>query len=252
MRRYVYFVIVLFAFVSACSVQPHADKIADANYLSNTPVKHDASWAVEWWLPRHKQKLQELKDRHYDIDLVFLGDSITHAWESKGKEYWEAYYGDRKAFNLGFGGDRTEHVLWRIQNGALDGISPKMLVLMIGTNNTGHRQDPANETAYGIQNIIAEIRTRVPTSQILLLAIFPRAELPSDPLRQLNNEVNTKIEQFADNKQVFFANINHLFLDDKGVLSTSIMNDLLHPESAQYEVWANAIEPQINKVFDAL
>nr|WP_241664485.1 platelet-activating factor acetylhydrolase IB subunit [Ningiella ruwaisensis] len=218
--------------------------------LSIRPSVHTAEWAVDWWLDRHKQKLQEVKDREQDIDLVFLGDSITHNWESKGKAFWQDFYKHRKALNLGFGGDRTEHLLWRLQNGAVDGISPKLVVLMIGTNNTGHRQDAAAETALGVKTILHELKTRLPDSKILLLAIFPRAESPEDELRKLNEAVNAQIRSFADNRQVFWLNINHLFVDESGMLSKDVMNDFLHPESPQYKIWAEALEPYIVRFVD--
>ena len=218
--------------------------------LSIQPVMQDASWAVDSWLPRHEQKRQEVKDRNFDIDLVFLGDSITHHWESRGQEYWQRYYANRKALNLGVGGDRTEHVLWRLQNGAVDGISPKLVLLMIGTNNTGHRQDLATDTALGIQAILAELKARLPETKILLLAIFPRGKSPVDPLRQLNQEINQKIIKFADEEIIFWLDINHLFLDENGILSPEVMNDFLHPETPQYKVWAEALEPHIKEFFD--
>ncbi|WP_395338009.1 GDSL-type esterase/lipase family protein [Ningiella sp. W23] len=236
------------------------EQIEQENNLENEPTKelpmslqpmvHTAEWAVDWWLPRHQQKLAELEQRNFDIDLVFLGDSITHNWESKGKEHWQTFYAERKALNLGFGGDRTEHVLWRLQNNAIDGIDPKLLVLLIGTNNTGHRQDPADETALGIRAILDELVTRLPNTKILMLAVFPRGETASDPLRILNTQVNKQIQKFADNNSIFWLNINHMFLTEDGVLPKSVMNDFLHPESEQYRRWALAIEPYVKRFVD--
>jgi len=218
--------------------------------LSIIPVEHTASWALEWWLPRHQQKLNELKDRNYDIDLVFLGDSITHYWESRGEGFWQEYYAHRKALNLGFAGDRTEHVLWRLQNKALDGVNAKLVVLLIGTNNTGHRQDPPEHTAMGIKAILTHLHNTMPEAKVLLLAIFPRGQLPDNPLRKINEDINKKISSFADDKRVFFLNINQLFLDENGAIPVSVMRDMLHPESAQYEIWAKAIEPYVQKYVD--
>ena len=202
------------------------------------------SWAVEWWMPRHEEKLLE-KGQMEKVDLVFLGDSITHGWEDKGKQVWQQNYAKRNALNLGFSGDRTENVLWRLQNGEISGIDPKLLVLMIGTNNTGHRQDNPKETALGIKHILELLKSQLPNTNVLLLAIFPRGASVEDPLRKINDEINGIIKEYDDGKHVHYLDINHIFLDKNGNLSSSIMKDLLHPNNDQYKVWADAMEPKI-------
>ena len=114
------------------------------------PEVQTAEWAQSWWGKRHEEKLQEIKSRG-QIDLIMIGDSITHGWEDGGKAIWDKYYAPRKALNLGFSGDRTEHVIWRLQHGEVDGISPRLAVIMIGTNNAGHRQEKSEDTAAGVQ-----------------------------------------------------------------------------------------------------
>lgn len=214
--------------------------------LSVKPEVHTADWAVKWWLPRHKQKLLE-KSQMEKVDLVFLGDSITHAWEYEnvGLSVWQKRYEPLHALNLGFSGDRTEHVLWRLENGAVDNISPKLLVLMIGTNNTGHRQDKPADTALGIKTIIDALKSKLPSTKILLLGIFPRGATADDPLRMINDEVNKLMSTFDDGEHIQYLNINHVFLDEQKQLSTTVMGDLLHPNKEQYLVWADAIEPYI-------
>jgi beta-glucosidase len=207
-----------------------------------TPEVQTAEWAKAWWMPRHEQKLAE-KAGMEQIDLVWIGDSITHGWEESGKPIWEQYYVPRHAFNLGFSGDRTEQVLWRLQHGELDGVTPKLVVIMIGTNNAGHRQDPAEQTAAGVQAIINELRQRVPDSKILLLAIFPRGAEPDDPLRKLNDATNKLLAAMADQKQIFYADIGAAFLDQDGRLPASIMPDFLHPNADGYAIWAARLEP---------
>lgn len=224
-----------------------SSSIAEEKPLSIKPVVQDAKWAVKWWMPRHREKLA-IKDKMKQVDLVFLGDSITHAWDNKGKEVWAQYYTKRNSLNLGFSGDRTEHVLWRLNNGAVDGINPKLLVMMIGTNNTGHRQDKPEDTALGIKNIINTLQTKLPETKILLLAVFPRGAKPEDKLRKLNVAINNIIKDYADNKKVFFLDINQNFLDENGALPKSIMKDLLHPNKDQYPVWAKAIEPKVKEL----
>jgi beta-glucosidase len=212
------------------------------------PEVQTADWAQSWWGKRHEEKLQEKKSRG-QIDLLMLGDSITHGWEGGGKAIWEKYYAPRKALNLGFSGDRTEHVLWRLQHGEVDGISPRLAVIMIGTNNAGHRQEKSEDTAAGVRAILEELRTRLPETKCLVLAIFPRGEKTDDPLRQLNDATNRILEGYADGQRVFFLNLNDRFLEADGTLPKSMMPDLLHPNENGYAIWAEAMEPTIEKLF---
>jgi len=209
------------------------------------PVKQDSGWAGNWWDKRHAQKIKQSKGA--DIDLLMLGDSITQGWEENAKG-WQHFYQDRKAFNLGFNGDRTEHVLWRLRNGAVESMSPKLVVLMVGTNNTGQRMDPAEHTAEGVLAIVNELRERLPQSKILLLGIFPREESPYNEMRKRNESINKIISKYEDKKSVFYLNINQVFLDEKQILSEDIMPDFLHPNELGYRLWAEAIEPTIQQL----
>jgi len=211
--------------------------------LSIQPDMLKETWAVKWWEPRHKEKLARVAQGN--VELLMIGDSITHAWENKGKKVWEEYYGHRNAVGLGFSGDRTENVLWRLQHGEVDGISPKLTVVMIGTNNTGHRMEKPEDIALGIKTILTELQTRLPNTKVLLLAIFPRSAAATDPLRVNNDKVNTIIKNYADGERVFFLDINREFLDAKGELSKEIMPDLLHPHEKGYGIWAKAMESTI-------
>lgn len=213
---------------------------------SVTPETLNASWALEWWMPRHEEKLARIKQGN--VDLLMIGDSITHGWEDAGKNVWAEYYANRNAVDLGYGGDRTENVLWRIQHGEVDGINPKVAVLMIGTNNAGHRYEPSEYTAKGVAAVIEELQTRLPNTKILLLGIFPRGETSSDLLRVLNTNTNTLLANMADGEKVVFLNINNVFLADNGVLPKNIMPDLLHPNEQGYALWAKAMEPTLKKM----
>jgi len=212
------------------------------------PEVQTATWAQSWWMPRHEEKLAEARQLKDKIQLLFLGDSITQAWEKRGREVWDTYYQRRQAFNLGFSGDRTEQVLWRLQHGEVEGLSPKLVVLMIGTNNTGHRQDPAEQTVAGIRAILGELKTRLPKSKVLLLSVFPRGATPEDPLRKLNTEINSQIAKLSDNRRVFTLDINAIFLEKDGSLPRSIMPDLLHPNALGYRMWARAMEPKLREL----
>jgi lysophospholipase L1-like esterase len=202
-------------------------------------------------LPRHEEKLKQ-KDSMKSVDLVFLGDSITQAWETNGMNAWDTFYRPRNALNLGFNGDRTEHVLWRLEHGAVEGIRPKLLVLSIGTNNTGHRQDPAEETALGIQKIVDALQERLPNITILLLAIFPRSAKPTQRMRRLNNDINALIQSYADNTSVFYLDINPHFLTEDGRLTSDVMTDFLHPNKDQYLMIARLLEPHIKRLYERL
>jgi len=216
---------------------------------STTPRIQTASWAIKWWQPRHKAKLELAKQG--DVDLLLLGDSISYGWEEEGMdEIWHQYYPDLNTFNLGFKGDRTEHVLWRLQNGAVSELSPKLTVLMIGTNNTGQKMDPGEHTALGIKAIIDELQARLPTTKILLLGIFPRNKSPYNDMRRRNGKINRLIADFADGQRVVYLNINQEFLDGEGNLSEEIMPDLLHPNIDGYRIWAQAMEPAVRKLLN--
>lgn len=216
--------------------------------LALKPEVQTAKWAQSWWMPRHKQKLADLKKQE-KVDLLFIGDSITHGFENGGKDVWAKYYAPRNAFNIGFSGDRTEQVIWRIQDGTVEGISPKLAVIMIGTNNTGHRKDKPEHTAAGIKKIVEELQSRLKNTKILLLAIFPRDEKPDGQYRVINTEINKLIAKMAnEEKGIFFLDIGDKFLDDKGNLPKSIMPDRLHPNAKGYQIWAEAMEPTIEKL----
>ena len=152
---------------------------------------------------------------------------------------------------LGFGGDRTENVLWRLQHGEIDGIAPKVAVLMIGTNNTGHRAENPETTAAGIKRLLGEIRQRLPKTRVLLLAVFPRGEKPDDFLRGINRRVNQLIAGYADGRDVHFLDIGAALLQPDGTLSKDVMPDLLHPNERGYEIWQRAMAPTLQKLMAA-
>jgi lysophospholipase L1-like esterase len=181
-----------------------------------------------------------------DVDVVFLGDSITAGWGGNGKAIWAERYAPLKAVNFGIGGDRTQHVLWRVQNGNFDGITPKAVVLMIGTNNTG--SDTAPQIAEGVTAIVKEIQARTPATKILLLAVFPRNEKADNPARVKIAEINSIIAKLDDGKTVFFQDIGSKFLQPDGTLTREIMPDLLHLSPAGYQIWADAIQEKLTEL----
>lgn len=216
-------------------------------FAQETKAAHDAIQPVPRggsWMARHEA--MNARVAKGNVDLVFIGDSITQGWEGNGKEVWKKYYGDRNAVNLGIGGDRTQHVIWRLDNGNLEGISPDLAVIMIGTNNS--RSNKPEEIADGIERIVEQLKTKTPETEILLLGIFPRGATPEDPLRQVNEKTNQIISEFADGQQVHYLDIGQEFLAEDGSLSKEIMPDLLHLSPQGYEIWAKSIEPKVKEL----
>ena len=221
---------------------------SEAMAVATTPVVHGGEWAEPWWIPRHEEKLAT-KDAMDTVDVVFIGDSITQGWEGAGKEVWAKTFEPMNSLNLGFSGDRTEHVLWRLDNGEIDGIDPKAVVIMIGTNNTGHRRDPPPVTAKGVELILDRVRNKLPGAKVLLLGIFPRGATADDPLRQINEAINEELSAMADaNDAVTYKDIGDVFLADDGSLPEDIMPDRLHPNTKGYELWADAIAEDVRQL----
>lgn len=205
------------------------------------PVPRDAGWKK-----RHEGFVAEA--RKGDIDLLFLGDSITDAWRSgKAKAIWDEQFAPLKAANFGISGDRTQHVLWRIQNGELEGIQPKVVVLMIGTNNIGQRNpEPPASAVAGIKAIVREIHSRSPKTRILLLGVFPRSEKPDHPHRAQIKEINAEIARLDDGgRTVKYLDIGEKFLQPDGTISKDVMPDFLHLTEAGYRIWAKGIRSTV-------
>ncbi|MDF1755617.1 MAG: platelet-activating factor acetylhydrolase IB subunit [Verrucomicrobiales bacterium] len=177
-------------------------------------------------------------------ELVFLGDSITAGWNGK-KAIWEEAFGAYKPANFGIGGDRTQHVLWRIENGELDGkIKPKAVVIMIGTNNSG--SDSAEGIASGVTRIVETVREKQPQAKILLLAVFPRGpKAEGNSRRDKLKAVNDTIAKLDDGKHIHYLDIGDKFLEEDGTLTKEIMPDYLHLSAAGYQIWADAISPKL-------
>lgn len=212
---------------------------ADGN-TAIQPVPREAGW-----MKRHEGFVEIA--RAGGVDVLFLGDSITDFWRTAGKALWEEHFVPLHAANFGISADRTQHVLWRMQNGELAAIKPRVVVLMIGTNNTGLERDKVTrrntvaEAAEGVTAVVHGLRTALPETKILLLAIFPRGEKDS-PGRGEVNEVNAIIAKLDDGKFVRFLDIGPKFLWPDGTLPKDIMPDLLHPSEIGYAIWAAAIK----------
>jgi lysophospholipase L1-like esterase len=186
------------------------------------------------------------------IDVLFLGDSITEGWSGRGKAIWAKYYASMNAANFGIGGDKTEHVLWRIDNGELDGISPKVLVLLIGTNNIGY---PAEDILRADTKIVQEIHDKLPQTKVLITGIFPRGADPTtDPnvadMRAKIITINKGLAALDDGNMTRFVDLGDKFLTPDGKITKDFMYDnvALHPNEAGYQLWADAINPLLKEM----
>ena len=198
------------------------------------------------WMSIHESFVARAKQGH--IDVLFLGDSIMAGWlwEKGGINVWNKDYVPLHAVDFGIGYDRTQNVLWRIEHGELDHIKPKVVVLLIGTNNAGNEDNgnPRNitpEIVEGVTAIVKELRVRLPESKILLLGLFPRGTT-NDPVREQVKEVNAHIARLDDGKMVKFLDMGSRFLEPDGTLTRQIMPDLLHPSARGYQIWADSMK----------
>ncbi len=211
------------------------------------PVQND------WWMGRH-QAMVKVAQRG-EAQIVFIGDSITHAFggepdtgdsfHNRGADTWDYFYGADKPLNLGISGDRTQHVLWRLENGEMGTCRPKVAVVMIGTNNVS--SNSSGEIAAGVEAICAKVQTLSPTTKVLLLGVFPRDKSDS-PSRQSIARINAELAGWAPKHKVQFLDIGRAFLDSKGEIPTDVMPDLLHPFAFGYRKWAMAMEPTLAKL----
>ena len=207
------------------------------------PAPRSETWAVQIG----ERVNQAIKTQPYRV--LFLGDSITQRWDYPlwdAKPVWDANMPQRGVLNAGVSGDRTEHLLWRLDHGNLAGLPPKAAIVLIGTNDLAHGR-PAELAAEGIRAVLIRLRQKLPDTRILLLGLWPRGATPDDPLRQAVGAVNNRIKSCADG-HITYADIGGVLLDKKGVLSTKLSPDLLHFSGAGYKLLA----PKLDRLIDQL
>ena len=228
-----------------------ASQIAKSDNAAIKPVPREGSWMNKF------ATINEQVKWNSDSQLIFVGDSITDFW-SRYLNLWDQYFGQYKPINAGISGDRTQHVLWRLEHGNVDGIHPKVAVVMIGTNNSNKDDFTAEQIAEGIEAIVCTLRTKLPDTKILLLAIFPRGDDQQrkdktqnavfNPQWAKNDKASLLASRLADGKTIVYLDINKNFLDDKGVMTREIMPDLLHPAEKGYRIWAKSMLPTLEKM----
>ena len=232
---------ILVLLVSAASFAQNAEPRKNPAIV---PVKHEGK--------RTEDVMQRGRENPGPCDIAFIGDSITQGWEGNGKNVWAKFYGGRKCLNFGVGGDRTEHVLWRFEQGQLNGIKPKAAVLMIGTNNSNKNKDGTEayseaEILAGVKAIVQQLRERTPETKVLVLGIFPRGATFSTQRGKLL-QINQALAKLADGKMIHYLDFGSQLIEADGSISKTLMPDYLHLSEAGYEIWANAIEAKLKEL----
>lgn len=200
-----------------------------------------------YWLSRVRQQEIELKRLDPSkVRLLLLGDSLIEAWAPPVQQL---FYGHRGVLNLGIGGDNTQGMLWRISQLRLTSLQPKLIVLLIGTNNIWPTKAP-NDVAAGVAEVVRQIHAWTPSSRILLVGLLPRGADPSDPMRTIVQQVNPMIARCADGVSVFYSDPGVLLVDANGRLPDTITPDHLHPNWIGYGILSAALEPQIRHLLD--
>lgn len=209
------------------------------------------------WYARHQAVLQLQKQ--IDPQVVLIGDSITHFWggrpdaRARGAAAFAETFGALRVLNMGFGWDRIQNVLWRLENGEMDGLSPALIVLHIGTNNTSQtknaRANTPEEIVEGIGVVCGKLIEKAPKARILLMNVFPREEKPDAPRRKVINEINRLLAEKEFPPQVIRLDIGALLTNPDGTVSRTIMGDFCHPTNAGYLIWGRALKPVLNAYF---
>jgi lysophospholipase L1-like esterase len=205
------------------------------------------------WYERHEQVLN--RQASIDPEVVLIGDSITHFWGGEPKsavvhgkgEAWRSVFAPYRVLNLGFGWDRTQNVLWRLDHGELSGLSPKVVVILIGTNNTSEtenaRANDADEIAEGLKAICNRVEAKVPKAKIVVMAVFPREQEPDHPRRALIARINARYAKLAEERGYTFVDIGPQLLEADGTLSAETAPDYCHLTEKGYRHWAEALRP---------
>lgn len=201
----------------------------------------DYPWmTVATWDRMHAEDV--LIAEHDKVDVLFVGDSITAGWDW---QLWEKHFKPLNAANFGIGGDGTANVLWRLQHGTIGQLQPKLIVLLIGVNNFGLYNETPEQVAAGVTAVVTQLQLAWPNSKILLNGVLPFKEKADATERTKVKKVNAIIAKLGDDKRIFFKNYGAALLQKDGSISPEIMADFLHPTPKGYQVWADAMLPDI-------
>jgi beta-glucosidase len=193
----------------------------------------------DWWVDRHNGFVSNTNTNAANISVLFYGDSITEGWGGNGKPTYDQYYAPLGTANYGIGGDRTEHLVWRINNGEVDGLSPKLCVIKIGTNNLGDNSD--EDIARGNRAVIDALLAKLPNMKILLLGVLPRNNAD---LTARTDNINSIIRTFDNGNTIRFFDMRNTFYLGNGQFATELYtSDLLHLSAQGYVKWAEVMDP---------
>ena len=224
--------------IAGFAVMSRAEEPAATVVKSKNDPTKPVPGGVRWFMRNHATYLEQTKNKQ--IELCLLGDSITQGWPGP---LFQKYFGKYKAVNFGVGGDRCENVLWRLENGELKGTSPKVIVLLIGTNNSGF--NTGDEIALGVSTVVKTLRTNFPNTKILLLGIFPKKEPGSDTKFA---EANAIIAKLDDGKSVRFLTVGSKFVDEEGKIKDGMLSDAVHLTGKAYEIWGDSMAPLLTEM----
>ena len=224
------------AFFTAAAFGQTNGRAPEVNQCINPIPREGAAYQ------RHLDINKRVKENQGQAEVIFVGDSITQGWEGNGKAGWAKYYAPRHALNLGIGSDHTQHVLWRLEHGNLEGLKPKVAVVLIGVNNIPDDKNSPGQVLEGVTAVVKSLRDKLPQTKVLLLAIFPfREDFCAQRGKAL--QVNQALRKLDDGQWVRFLDIGHLFIQPDGKIPKDLMRDFLHPSAKGYQIWAEAMEP---------
>ncbi|MFZ4508543.1 MAG: GDSL-type esterase/lipase family protein [Fimbriimonas sp.] len=228
-------------------LDPEVLALASGDWGKQDPSSHLPGYfneAPDEWLERHHRFNTRASEGN--VEVLFIGDSITEGWAGEaGAALWNEHFASLPAANFGIGGDRTQQLLWRIDNGNLDGISPSVVVLLIGVNNLWPQSHTAEEVAAGIQAVIARIQVKLPDAVILHYGIFPTMELPDHVIRGDVLAINAISARHADGERVRYIDLGPQFLQQDGSISADVMPDFCHLAPSAYAIWAESLLSQL-------
>lgn len=227
------------------SVSVQADTDSSAGVIPSKRTTEFSWMSVNTWDKMHAE--DTLVAQYDQVDVLFVGDSITAGWNW---EIWQENFAPLKAANFGIGGDHTANVLWRLQHGAVGNIKPKLIVLLIGVNNFGHLNETPEQVAAGVSKVVQQLQLVWPNSKILLNAVFPFDQDAKSPNRIKVKELNKRIGKLQNKTSIIFKDYGPLMLQKDGSISPEIMGDFLHPTAKGYQIWADAMLPDILELME--
>lgn len=235
------------------NVMKNTDKSVNTAIIAVPKLENDSYD----WEHRHEEVLRI--GRTVDPEIVLIGDSITHFRggipEEKianGLDSWHDVFGEYRTLNLGFGWDRTQNVLWRLEHGEFDGLNPKIVIIHIGTNNLSEtenaRKNTTVEIVEGIMKICDTVNSRVPDAEIILVGILPRGENPDGPFRDQIAKINKLLAEYTSNGNVFYIDVGDDFLNNEGIIPKDMMSDFCHPTAKGYWILADALKKTMSNL----